>query len=98
MARDPGQPPAAVRGVVAALLGGVIGWTATFSGLGPWGLVIGLVGTVLVIFGLARPPRARAPLSVPAAYAFAFILLTWPLLWLLVGYIRYVITGESLGD
>jgi hypothetical protein len=33
-----------------------------------------------------------------AAFGFAFILLTWPLLWLLVGYIRYAITGESLGD
>jgi hypothetical protein len=33
-----------------------------------------------------------------AADALAFILLTWPLLWLLVGYIRHAITGESLGD
>ncbi len=98
MAPDLGQRSAAVRGVVAALLGGVIGWIGAFSGLGPWGLVIGLAATVIVILALARRAPAHAPLAVMAAYAFAFALLTWPLLWLLVGYIRYVITGESLGD
>jgi hypothetical protein len=31
------------------------------------------------------------------AFGFAFVLLTWPLLWLVVGYIRYLITGQTLG-
>ncbi len=97
MAPDLGQRSAAVRGVVAALLGGVIGWIAAFSGLGLWGLVIGLAATVVGILMLARRASAHAPLTVMGAYAFVFALLTWPLLWLLVGYIRYAITGESLG-
>jgi hypothetical protein len=33
-----------------------------------------------------------------AVYAFAFVLLTWPFLWLVVGCARYVITGHTLGD
>ena len=36
-----------------------------------------------------------APLT--AGYGLAFALLTWPLLWLPVGYVRYLITGEALG-
>jgi hypothetical protein len=31
------------------------------------------------------------------AFAFAFVLLTWPLLWRVVGYIRYQINGQELG-
>lgn len=98
MAPHLGQRSAAVRGVAAALLGGVIGWIAAFSGLGLWGLVIGLAATVFVILTLARRAPTHAPLTVLGAYAFAFVLLTWPLLWLLVGHTRYAITGESLGD
>lgn len=98
MQPDVGRHSAAVRGIGGAVLGGAIGWIAVFSGLGLWGLVIGLALTVIVILGLARRGRANAPLTVMAAYAFAFVLLTWPLLWLLIGYARYVISGESLGD
>ncbi len=98
MAPDVGQHSAAVRGVVAALLGRVIAWIAAFSGLGLWGLVIGVAVTVVVIFALGHRGRTQAPLTVIAAYAFAFVLLTWPLLGLLGAYIRYAITGESLGD
>lgn len=98
MAPDVDQHSAAVCGLVAAVLGGVIGWIAALSGLGLWGLVIGLGATVIVSLALGRRTRAHPPLSVIAAYGFAFILLTWPLLWLVVGYVRYAITGQSLGD
>jgi hypothetical protein len=37
-------------------------------------------------------------MSVMATFAFAFILLTWPILLLVVGYVRYVITGQGLGN
>ncbi len=60
--------------------------------------MIGLAATVILILTPSRRASAHAPLTVIGAYAFAFVLLTWPLLWLLVGYIRYAITGESLGD
>ena len=98
MARDIGHRSAVVRGLVAALIGGVIGWIAAFSGLGLWGPVIGLLATIALILSLARRGRAHAPLRVMASFAFAFALLTWPLLWLLIGYIRYAISGQSLGD
>ena len=62
------------------------------------GLVIGLAATLIFIVALGRAARAHPPFTVAAAYGFAFVLLTWPLLWLIVGYIRYAITGESLGD
>ena len=78
MEPDVGQHSAAVRGAISALLGGVTAWVAAFSGLGLWGLVIGLALTAIVIL--------------------AFVLLSWPLLWLLVGYIRYAISGQPLGD
>jgi hypothetical protein len=31
------------------------------------------------------------------AVGFAFVLVTRPLLWLVVGYVRYLITGQTLG-
>jgi hypothetical protein len=98
MTPDAGQRSEALRGLVAAFLGGVIGWIAALSGLGLWGLVIGLAATVIVLFALARRVGAGRSFSVTAGFGFAFVLLTWPLLWLLVGYVRYAITGESLGD
>jgi hypothetical protein len=30
-------------------------------------------------------------------FGVAFVLLTWPALWLVVGYVRYLVTGETLG-
>jgi len=69
-----------------------------FSGLGVWGLVIGLAATLIVILTLPGRAKDDRPLSVMAAFGFAFVLLTWRLLWLLVGYIRYAITGETLGE
>lgn len=75
-----------------------MGWIAAFSALRLWGLVIGLAASVIVMLAVARRARAHPPFAVMAAFGFAFILLTWPLLWQLVGYIRYAITGESLGD
>jgi hypothetical protein len=98
MAPHVGQRSAAVGGLVAAVLGGLVGWIAAFSGLGLWGIGIGLAASVIVMLAIARRVRAHPPFSEVAAFGFAFILLTWPLLWLLVGYIRYAITGESLGE
>jgi Ca2+/H+ antiporter len=38
--------------------------------------------------------RFQPSRSVLAAYGLAFVLLTWPTLWL----VRYAITGQTLGD
>jgi hypothetical protein len=40
---------------------------------------------------------ANGVLGTMLGYGLAFALLTWPLLWLVVGYVRYVITGQPLG-
>jgi hypothetical protein len=85
-------------GLAAAVLGGVLGWIAAFSGLRLWGLVIGLGASVIVMLAIRRRAHAHPPFSAMAAFGFAFILLTWPLLWLLVGLVRYCISGQSLGD
>lgn len=98
MAPDATQRSEVVGGLIAALVGGAIGWIIALTALGLWGLVIGLLVTATVLVALARRHRARRALGAMAGFAFAFILLTWPVLWLLVAYIRAVVTGEPAGD
>jgi hypothetical protein len=83
--------------LVSVLVGGVCGWAAGFSGLRLWGLALGAVITVAMLVVLARRGVARGQLGAMLAFGFAVVLLTWPLLWLVVGYIRYLITGQTLG-
>jgi hypothetical protein len=83
--------------LVSVLVGGVCGWAAAFSGLKLWGLALGTVITVAMLVVLARRGVARGRLGAMLAFGFAFALLTWPLLWLVIGYIRYLITGQTLG-
>jgi hypothetical protein len=96
--RAMGPRSSVVGALVAAVVGGLIGWIAALAGLGIWGLVIGLAATLILIVALAGLANDRRQLSVMIAFGFAFVLLTWPLLWLLVAYIRYAITGDTLGD
>jgi hypothetical protein len=42
-----------------------------------------------------RRPQQRA-LGFMLGVAFAFLLVTWPVLWVAVGYVRYLITGEPI--
>ena len=58
----------------------MIGWFAVFAGLGLWGLVVGLAATIVVL-SLVREASVRHSFSVMAAFSFAFILLSWPVLW-----------------
>jgi hypothetical protein len=83
--------------LVSVLAGGVCGWAAAFSGLKLWGLGLGAVITVAMLGVLARREVARGRFGAMLAFGFAFLLLTWPLVWLVVGYIRYLITGRTLG-
>jgi hypothetical protein len=79
--------------LVVAVVGGLIAWISVFAGLKAWGLVVGVLASVVLIVVLARRATSRPSMSVMAAFACAFILLTWPILLLVVGYLRYVITG-----
>jgi hypothetical protein len=74
--------------------GGVLGWIAAYEGLRVWGLLAGLLFTATLLVLLSR--RHRHSAGQIAAFGFAFLLLTWPVLWLAVGYVRYLITGEPL--
>jgi hypothetical protein len=61
-----------------------------------------MLGVVLSVFvGVAwfdNPEAPRLSLPVMAAFGFALIVLAWPLLWLIVGYLRYVLTRDTLGS
>jgi|GEM_PF-4329301 len=75
--------------------GGAVGWTAAFAGLGTWGLLIGLVLTGILALWLGE--RHRHAVGLIGGFGLAFLLLTWfPLLWIVVGYVRYVLTGEPI--
>jgi hypothetical protein len=71
--------------LVSVLVGGVYAWAAAFSGLKLWGLATGAVITAAMLVVLARRGVARSRLGAMLAFGFAFVLLRWPLLWLVVG-------------
>jgi apolipoprotein N-acyltransferase len=84
-----------VVALVAAVSGGVVAWTAVFLGVGVWGFPIGAAVTAVIAgYGRHRQPA----LGFVAAFTFAFMCLSWPLLWVAVGFVRYWLTGESLGE
>lgn len=80
---------------VSTVMGGIVAWTALFAGLPGWAFAAGVVATWTLLAITARTARQFVMMS---GFSFAFLLLTWPLLWLAVGYVRYLITGEALGD
>lgn len=63
-----------------------------------WGLMIGAAVGVTLMWVLARRGLSGRLLGTMLGYGFAFVLLTWPLLWLVVGYVRFLITGRTLGN
>jgi len=55
-----------------------------FAGLGFWGLVVGAATALLIMVGIVRSDSSQG-LSQLTGYGIAFVLLTWPLLWIAVG-------------
>jgi hypothetical protein len=87
----------AATSLAAVVVGGVLGWTLSFAGLGPWGLVLGAAVGLLLMAAAARiNPTQRFQRLL--ALGFGFVLLTWPVLWIVVGLVRFWITGDSLGS
>jgi len=84
--------------LVAAVLGGLIGWIAVFSGFGAWGLALGAAITGVMIGVRARRRPSWHTAGFLASYAFGFLLLTWPVAWFAVGITWYLITGQPLGE
>jgi hypothetical protein len=87
-----------VVSLASAMFGGVLAWALSFEGLGLAGFGIGVAATLILIGGFANRHTAHRTLAFMLGYTFAFAVLIWPILWLVVGYVRYLLTGESLGD
>jgi uncharacterized membrane protein len=87
-----------VVSLISTVCGGALAWALSFGGLGLAAFPIGLAATLISICVFALREGARRQLGFMLGYAFAFALVTWPLLWLVVGYVRFLVTGESLGD
>ncbi len=87
-----------VVSLTSAVFGGLLAWVGLFGGLGVAALGIGAPATLIPICSFALRDTARRPLAFMRGYAFAFALLTRPILWLAVGYVRYLLTGQSFGD
>jgi hypothetical protein len=86
-----------VLSLVSVVIGGACGWTAAFSGMNWWGLALGAVIAAAMITVFAWRDAASENLGTMLTFGFAFVLLTWPALWLVVGYVRYLVTGETFG-
>jgi hypothetical protein len=88
---------AIVVAFAAALAGGALAWALVwFTNVGLVSLAIGAALTFAAVGIGATNTRHVAPLL--AGYAFGFVIVTWPLLYVVVGLIRYLITGKALGD
>ena len=81
--------------LTAAVVGGAVAWTLFFLGLDLWGLVIGAAVIVCLAAGRVRGDQRR---SESIVLSCACALLTWPLIWILAGFVRYWITGRTLGS
>jgi hypothetical protein len=80
----------------AALTGGGATFAGALAGLGLMSLVVGAALTV----GLILPGRRRRGFELTTAlgFAFAYVVLTWPLLWAALALIAALVFGLSLGD
>ena len=101
--RDPHPPPHARRTLIvvslaAAVIGGLLTWVGLFVGVGVAAFVIGAAATIVVSCAFARPQPARRGLAFVLTYAFAFALLTWPILYFILAYARCLLTGQALGE
>ena len=93
----PDRWPLLVTSFLAVFVGGAAGWTAAFAGVGVGGLVLGAIVTVGAI-GAAASRMPRGALRLMLGFAPAFALICWPALYIGVGFVRYWLTGETLGS
>jgi hypothetical protein len=86
-----------VSSISSVTIGGVIGWSLLFAGLGLWGLAIGAAVAIAIVAVIARVDHTQE-IRFLFAYGMAFVLMAWPVLWVVVGLVRYWLTGQSLGN
>jgi hypothetical protein len=82
--------------MTAALAGGGVTFGGAVAGLGPISLVVGAAVTVGLIL-LGRRRRGFEP-TAALGFGFAFVALTWPLLWAALVLIAGILFGLSGGD
>jgi len=87
-----------VVSLASSVFGGVLAWSGWFDGLGRAAFGIGAAVTLILICSFARRHPARRRLAFMLGFAFAFAVLTSPILWLVVGYARYLLTGQAIED
>ena len=83
--------------LAASVAGGLLAWSlAWFTDVGDVSLVVGAAATVgLLAIAATRGRRRPASLMI---YALGFVIVTWPLLYFVVGLVRYLLTGKTLGN
>lgn len=85
--RDYGAVPIACS---TAVIGGIVAWFALRGGLGVAGLALGLLPIAAGVGFVGRTqPRGLSAAAATAGFAFAFILLIWPVLWFGIGFWPY---------
>jgi hypothetical protein len=82
---------------LGAIVGGAAAFSLSYAGLGPWGLLIGVV-LIVVVAGLVA--RVDSPLRFLELVVITVCccVLTWPVVWIAVVFVRYWITGQSVGS
>jgi hypothetical protein len=83
--------------LAVVVVAGTVGWIAVFAGLRLWCLGVCAAATlwVLSIAGRNRFAHDREQLL---AMGVAFLLLSWPVLWVIVALVRWWITGDTIGS
>ncbi|HWX75573.1 MAG TPA: hypothetical protein VNZ05_09720 [Solirubrobacteraceae bacterium] len=96
------SPTDRVRAIALSLLSAVLAallfWTAALAGLGWWASLLGVIVGLSLLGLFPRRRRHPIPVGFMAGFWFAFALLAFPIGWIVVGSIRYLITGETLGQ
>lgn len=80
----------------SAMLGGAVGWTLLYIGVGIWGLVVGAATVVLLATAVNGVVPADRPTKL-VPLVLGCVLLSWPLVWVVVVFLRYWISGQDLG-
>ena len=88
----------ALRSGTSAFIGGVAAWVAIYAGARAWGFVIGAAVTAALAMSARRRANPPPPRWHVAGFTFAFVALTWPLLFLVTAVLWWLVTGQSVGD
>ncbi len=93
---DHGSRRHLIVGVAGAVIRGALGWTLVYVGLGIWGLLPGAVVVVALATASGRITGSMRR-SEMVVISLACVLLSWPPLWIAAVFVRFWITGKTVG-